>query len=495
MSRKDPGRVMDSWISTPQPDRIGYVKFQKIYGNIVNYIYFRSVSRPETVCERHMKGKKGSKSPLERGPARAKSEPAQRRTLWEILDSDKPYRLMFERTGDAVFILGAEGEDSGRILSANRAAEKMYGYSQDELAGLDFSGLYASCTVMDVSAMISRMREGEWIKEEVVHRRKDGSVFPAEISAGLLESGRHRYIIAFDRDISARKRIENALVEKEQKYRSLVESTDDSIYLVDRENNYLFMNANHRKRMGFADGKYEGRPYAEYHSKEESDVFREQTDKVFETGLSCQVEYKSRRDGRYFLRSFGPVKDDNGNVTAVTITSKDITKLKEMEEELRTLSLTDELTGLYNRRGFFTLCNQQLKMANRFRRGLYLLFADLDGLKTINDTWGHQEGNAALMEAANILKHTFRDSDIICRMGGDEFVVIPVATSEEDITRVIERLQVSIDSFNKANSGGFTLSMSVGKAYYDPGNPSSPEALLEQADSAMYEEKRRKKLM
>jgi diguanylate cyclase (GGDEF)-like protein len=86
--------------------------------------------------------------------------------------------------------------------------------------------------------------------------------------------------------------------------------------------------------------------------------------------------------------------------------------------------LTDELTGLYNRRGFFVSAQQQLKLANRYNKGIFIFSADLDDLKIINDNFGHKTGDSALVETANILKKTFRESDIIARIGGDEFVIL-----------------------------------------------------------------------
>lgn len=100
-----------------------------------------------------------------------------------------------------------------------------------------------------------------------------------------------------------------------------------------------------------------------------------------------------------------------------------------MHERLHTISLHDDLTGLYNRRGFFTLAEHLLKLAKRQQEGLFMLYADLDDLKKINDTLGHQKGDWALIDTANLLKETFRESDIIARIGGDEFVVMPIETT------------------------------------------------------------------
>lgn len=167
-------------------------------------------------------------------------------------------------------------------------------------------------------------------------------------------------------------------------------------------------------------------------------------------------------------------------------------KHAKLHDKLREMSITDELTGLYNRRGFFTLAEHQLKMANRLKRGIYLLFADFDKLKLLNDTFGHREGDLALIKTAEILKNTFRDSDIISRIGGDEFVVVPIGTAEDNVDRIIDRFQSNLEMSNTQRTGKGILSLSVGIAYYDPGNPCPAHELLVQADKSMYERKKLK---
>lgn len=178
----------------------------------------------------------------------------------------------------------------------------------------------------------------------------------------------------------------------------------------------------------------------------------------------------------------------------------DVKKRKKAEEnlqqvllELKALSLTDDLTDAYNRRGFLTLGNQLLKMAKRMKRGILLLFADLDGLKWINDNFGHKEGGLALIDTANILKKTFRESDIIARMGGDEFAVIAMEESELDAEVLINRLMQNIDTHNSEGNRRYKLAVSVGMVRSDNENPLSIDELLVQADRLMYEHKRSKK--
>jgi diguanylate cyclase (GGDEF)-like protein len=154
------------------------------------------------------------------------------------------------------------------------------------------------------------------------------------------------------------------------------------------------------------------------------------------------------------------------------------------------MSTIDELTGLNNRRGFLTLAEQQIKMADRTGQGLLVVFADLDGLKHINDTWGHDEGDHALIDAAEVVATTFRDSDILGRLGGDEFVVFLADCPRERAATLVERLHRNLDARNAEKGRRFALSISVGMAVYDPSEPCSLEDLLHRADTAMYEQKR-----
>jgi diguanylate cyclase (GGDEF)-like protein/PAS domain S-box-containing protein len=298
--------------------------------------------------------------------------------------------------------------------------------------------------------------------------------------------------IGFWRHEKTRGTIQNALINNEEKYRSLVDSTEDSIYLVDRDYRYVFMNQKHLTRLGLTSDQYPGKKYSDFHTLEETEQFRARVGRVFLSGESFQHEHQSARDNRFFLQTLSPVKDEGGNVLAVTVVSKNITHRKVIEEELRAQSLTDELTGLYNRRGFFALAEQQLKVANRLKTGIYMLYADLNDLKVINDTFGHQEGDNALIEIANVLRDSFRESDIISRIGGDEFVVVPIETNGSGIDTVNVRLRNSLEERSRGKDRGYRLSVSIGIAYYDPHHPCTVSELLAEGDALMYEEKRKK---
>lgn len=159
----------------------------------------------------------------------------------------------------------------------------------------------------------------------------------------------------------------------------------------------------------------------------------------------------------------------------------------------RSMSLIDDLTGLYNRRGFLALVEQQLKLAQRTKRGFMVVFADLDGLKQINDTLGHKEGDNVLIKTADLLRDTFRESDIIARLGGDEYAVLAIEANKISLTILAERLQRSIKAYNTKGSQRYQLSLSVGMAQYDPNHPRSIDELLAEADALMYEHKQSRK--
>lgn len=172
--------------------------------------------------------------------------------------------------------------------------------------------------------------------------------------------------------------------------------------------------------------------------------------------------------------------------------SKNISERDRIEKELRALSLSDELTGLYNRRGFCTIAEQQLKYANREKKGLLLLVADLDNLKKINDTLGHKEGDLVLAEIATILKQSTRESDIIGRLGGDEFAILAMETPGIKPESLTIRIKENIDALNAKSNKSYELSLSVGMVLYNPEQPCSIEELLSTADKMMYNQKRQK---
>jgi len=160
-----------------------------------------------------------------------------------------------------------------------------------------------------------------------------------------------------------------------------------------------------------------------------------------------------------------------------------------MMRELQAMSITDDLTRLYNRRGFLTLGREMLNMGKRIKKRIVLLYADLDGFKKINDEFGHQEGDRVLIEVAGILKETFRESDIIARVGGDEFVLLGLIDSVINLEILTARLQDKLRLHNERGRFPYQISMSIGGVSYDIDSSLSIQELLSQADKLMYKQK------
>lgn len=170
-----------------------------------------------------------------------------------------------------------------------------------------------------------------------------------------------------------------------------------------------------------------------------------------------------------------------------------IAERKIAEEALRNLSLTDQLTGLYNYRGFINLAEHHAKTARRSKHPSLLIYADMDGLKEINDTLGHRAGSTAIAAVGQILRNTFRDCDIIGRLGGDEFAILVTNLQEMETAKLVERLQRNLSEYNEMSGHKFKIELSIGAVEIDHEKAWSIEDQMARADEVMYREKRKKK--
>lgn len=182
----------------------------------------------------------------------------------------------------------------------------------------------------------------------------------------------------------------------------------------------------------------------------------------------------------------------SGFLFDVTGRRKEQERNLEMLNENRQNSFVDDLTGLYNRRGFRELAEQQLHVASRINQPVLLFFIDVDKLKKINDTFGHHAGDELLVSLAKILKNTFRESDLIARIGGDEFTVLTMETGSDSDLLFFERLRVNIENHNKMLDGDHSISVTAGVSRYNLRTSDSITCLIDRADTDMYARKKSK---
>jgi diguanylate cyclase (GGDEF)-like protein len=212
---------------------------------------------------------------------------------------------------------------------------------------------------------------------------------------------------------------------------------------------------------------------------------------LFEMGPREEIIYETLRTqissalkGAYLFQSH--IETENELI-------KTLAELDHTNKELQSLSLRDELTGLYNRRAFLALGEQHLKLTRRTKKSFLLCFADLDKLKYVNDTYGHREGDIAIIKTAEILKMTFRQADIIARFGGDEFTIIAIEATNEDIRVLRTNLQNNVERYNEGAQKPYQIHISMGVALYDKNDETSLERLISVADNDLYREKKKLK--
>jgi diguanylate cyclase (GGDEF)-like protein/PAS domain S-box-containing protein len=293
-----------------------------------------------------------------------------------------------------------------------------------------------------------------------------------------------------------RKKAEETLQKSQQEFASLFMNSPEALIYVDEKSTILNINPRFTKLFGYTleeiKGKNinEGFIYPPDKIKEGKNL-----DKIASSkGYFHYETIRKRKDGTLFPVSISGsnIKID-GQIKGLTATYIDITERKRLEKKLEKLAHFDVLTGCYARGYGLSLFERQMKSAQRHKTSILLLYVDLDVLKYINDTFGHKEGDKVLKEAAKFFKSTLREVDIICRMGGDEFLLIFPDSSLNDVPLIKERITNKLKELNENLNKPYKISFSIGLSCYNPSNPLSIEELIKIADEKMYEEKKKKK--
>jgi len=295
-------------------------------------------------------------------------------------------------------------------------------------------------------------------------------------------------------------KLEAALTEAQRmryQYELLLNSAWEGILGLDLKGNHRFVNPAAARMLGYAVAELIGQhSHVTWHrQRADGSPYPQEECPIHNAIMEGKVHHSShevfwRKDGTSFPVEYTCTPIIQAHLTlGAVLTFWDITD-RQRAEEAYASSLTDDLTGLYNRRGFFSLAEHQFKLTKRNHKSMVLVFGDLDALKCINDTLGHSAGDQALIDTANLLRRTFREIDILARIGGDEFVVL--ITEPSDAKAILRRLHQNLEQHNSRGGRPYRLELSIGIAHYNPLFPSSIEELVRQADTSMYEAKRRK---
>ena len=295
-------------------------------------------------------------------------------------------------------------------------------------------------------------------------------------------------------DITRQKCETEMIKASEERHRFLTEHSSDMISVASWEGRFLYTSPACLALLGYEQNELTGATLYDFVHEADRNAVRRTHLMVLEKAGTALCSYRIRRkDGRYiwFESAIREVpRSGRDTPRELVIVSRDITERKLQEEHLKDLAILDELTGLYNRRGFLAMANQYLKQARRNKRRALVIFADLNGLKRINDTHGHADGDRALITAASIFHRTFRDSDVIARVGGDEFAILAMEADANHLENIRQRLQQALDVANRSHLHPFELSVSIGVVPFDPEQHTSVEELIAMADREMYLNKR-----
>jgi diguanylate cyclase (GGDEF)-like protein/PAS domain S-box-containing protein len=379
---------------------------------------------------------------------------------------------LLDMANDAIIVRDLKGT----ILSWNRGAERLYGYGRDQALGKAAHVLLetrAARPLHEINAQL--VTNGRW-EGELSHTRKDGSSLIAD-SRWVLnrdeETGRTT-VLEIATDVTERKAAEEALRESEARFRAIFRSAAVGMALLDLEGRMVEVNPELVRILGATEDGLRGQVAADMTHSDDAEMEREFFGQLV-GGRRTQYRLEKR-----FLRPGGGIVPARATVSVIEDSAGRPRYAIAMVEDL-SLALIDELTGLSNRRAFIFFGQQRVQLAHREGRPLVLLLVDIAGMKTINEMHGHPEGDRALSDTAAILAATFRASDFVSRVGGDEFCVL-LSGGTDDPEPAIQRLRDAVGAWNRQKGRVYELAFNVAAAAANPDRPRSIEELIDEAE-------------
>jgi len=301
------------------------------------------------------------------------------------------------------------------------------------------------------------------------------------------------------KDIFMHEQDKEAIQKSRQEFVSLFNKSPEAIAYTDEKGTILKINPRFSELFGYTPEEIEGKNINEGiinpadKTKEEifltKELLNHRSNFNFET-------IRKKKDGTLFpvYLSVSNLVIDEKKERWIRI-YVDVSEKKHMEKQLIELARVDSLTGCYNRRYALELIDRHFKLSQRNKSSILLAFLDMDGLKVINDTFGHDEGDKALKELAGLLKRTLREVDIICRMGGDEFLLIFPDSSLKEVPLIKNRISKNLSQLNETIKKDYHIKFSIGFSEHLPDKPKTVDEMIHIADQRMYEEKKKNKKM
>lgn len=380
----------------------------------------------------------------------------------------------------------------GTVIGWNRGAERMFLYTAKEAEGNHISFIYPENQREFLEReIIAPLKEKGFHESEVRLRRKSGEEFHALLLLTMLKNAKGIVtgMIGSSVDITARKETEDRIRHEKELWEQTFDAIPDIVAVIDGQHIIQRANRALSARLDIGRDELIGKwCFTAICGMEKPSAACPGSMAIISGREQIEERYIERLQGHYRI-SCTPVFSCtcNGSTACFVEVCRDISGQKEMERKLLEAANTDVLTGLYNRRGFITLAEHQLRVADRENKNLVLVYVDLNDMKGINDRFGHKEGDRALVDTASLLRDTFRESDILGRLGGDEFAVLLTEPSERDMEQIIGgHLQENLKSHNEQSGRPYTLSVSVGMTTYHPATACTLDDLLSAADRLMY---------
>ncbi|WP_246943755.1 diguanylate cyclase domain-containing protein [Bacillus pinisoli] len=410
-------------------------------------------------------------------------------TTLDIVTIKDELQLIWNNTNDAIFLIAP----NGAISKANPAFEALLGYTAEQLKDHSVPPIIPDHLIEYQKTFLDKMLNGERIAYYEAQRiTKSGQLIDivASYCPVLNKQGDLVLIVGMYKDVTKQVEAQRLLVENEKKYRFIAENTSDLIQVIDHNGVITYISPSVEALLNYTPLEYQDQFIFECLHEEDIPTFRNMLHELHVTQepLKIEVRYLHKDGSQVWMEVHASYVEDEQEAKTI-IVSRDISERKKYEEELKYLAFHDTLTGLPNRYHFTELLKEEMAISKKTLHHMVLMYIDVDNFKQINDTYGHAAGDTVLIEFSKRLKISTRSSDKVCRISGDEFVIIlanPV-TPKEAMT-IAQDIQNELKTPISLGMNDIDITASIGMAQYS-GEELPMEYLIKKADRALYQSK------